>query len=63
MQRARARAMPHTVAEAVAVAPSLPRPSRIKVKQDGKYWRILDYDFTPRQPEIIEVTNEEWSHA
>jgi DNA repair protein RadD len=65
IQRARARAMPYTAAEAVAVAPTLPRPSRIKVKQDGKYWRVLDYDFTPveRQPEIVEVTDEEWNYA
>jgi hypothetical protein len=62
MDRARARPMPHTVAEVVAVAPSLPKPSRIKVKQDGKYWRFLDYDFKPaeRQPAIIE---EERSYA
>jgi DNA repair protein RadD len=63
MDRARARAMPHTVEEVVRVAPTLPRPSRIKVKQDGKYWRVLDYDFTPKRPEIVEVTNEEWSHV
>jgi hypothetical protein len=26
------------VAEAVNIAPALPKPSRIKVKQEGKYW-------------------------
>ena len=60
---ARAMRMPHTVAEAVEVAHTLPKPSRIKVKQDGKYWRVLDYDFKPWQPEIVEATNEEWNYA
>ena len=60
---ARARPMPHTVAEALDIAPTLPKLSRIKVKQDGKYWRVLDYDFKPREPEIIQVTNEEWNYA
>jgi hypothetical protein len=57
--------MPHTVGEAVRVAPTLPQPARVKVKQGGKYWRILDGDFPPieRQPEIIEVTNEKWNYA
>ena len=36
-----------TVAEAANIAHTLPKPSRIKVKQDGKYWRVLDYDFKP----------------
>jgi hypothetical protein len=44
-------------AEAVDVAPTLLQPTRIKVKQDGKCWRILDYDFMPRRPGILEVTN------
>ena len=52
MQRARMHPMPHTVAEAANIAHALPKPSRIKVKQDGKYWRVLDYDFKPREPEI-----------
>lgn len=63
MQRARAHPMPRTVTEAANIAPGLPKPSRIKVKQDGKYWRVLDYDFTPRQPEMIEVTQEEMNYA
>jgi DNA repair protein RadD len=63
MQRARAHPMPRTVTEAANVAPRLPKPSRIKVRQEGKYWRVLDYDFTPRQSEITEVTNEEWNYA
>jgi hypothetical protein len=38
------------------------KSSRIKVKQEGKYWRVLDYDFTPvdRQPAFME---EERSYA
>lgn len=28
-----------------------------------KYWRVLDYNFKPRQSEIIETTNEEWNYA
>jgi DNA repair protein RadD len=63
MLRARAHPMPCTVTEAANVAPGLPKPSRIKVKQDGKYWRVLDYDFKPRQPEITEVTQEEMNYA
>jgi DNA repair protein RadD len=63
MQRARARAMPHTAAEAADVAPTLPQPTRIKVRQEGKYWRVLEYDFTPRPPEIINVTQQEMRYA
>ena len=55
--------MPPTVAEAANIAQVLPKPSRIKVKQDGKYWRVLDYDFKPREPKVIEVTNEEPNYA
>jgi DNA repair protein RadD len=65
LNRVRARAMPHTVAEAAAAAPTLPKPTRIKIKQDGEYWRILDYDFKPveRQDTLVEPEREEWSYA
>ena len=67
LQRARAHAMPLTVTEAMEVAPRLPKPSRIKVKQDGKYWRVLDYDFKPveKPPELdfVKNENEEWNYA
>ena len=62
MQRARMRPIPATVTEAANIAHTLPKPSRMKIEQDGKYWRVLDYDFKPveRQPAFIE---EERSYA
>jgi DNA repair protein RadD len=41
----------------------LPKPSRMKVTQDGKYRRVLDYDFKRHQPEITQVSDEERSYA
>jgi hypothetical protein len=35
---------PNTVSEAVKMI--WPKPERIWCKRDGKYWRIIDYDFT-----------------
>jgi hypothetical protein len=50
-------------AGATNVAHDSPKPSRIKVKRDGKYWRVLDYDFTPRPPERSDVTQQEMRYA
>jgi len=42
--------IPRTIAEAVVLQEIIKKPSRIKVMQDGKFWRVLERDNRPPPP-------------
>ena len=42
--------VPGTILEALEI--DYPQPTRILVKPDGKFFDIIDYDFTPTKNEV-----------
>ncbi len=50
--------VPDTVDEALEVADALSKPSRIQVKPDGQYVRIVGYDFTETREDVSTETRE-----
>ena len=42
------------VADKVATMIDYKTPGRILVKRDGKYWRVIDYEFNAEENELFE---------
>ena len=48
-----------SVSQALQQAESLKIPTQIKVEEDGKYWRILDFRFDNRELPSVEVEEDQ----
>lgn len=53
--------VPNTIEDALKIR--YPKPKRIQVRKEGKYWRILDYEFEDEQatPHPVETDEEYFS--
>ena len=47
-----------TVSDALRVADQLKAPTRIKVQEDGKYWRIVQFSFDENESPLIKVEED-----